>query len=104
MKLDCRNSIIATGGSVIYSNKAIKHLKNNGIIIYLNVSYKEIKRRLTNITSRGIVFGAGQDLLGLFDQRVPLYRKYADIIIDCEDKEIEEIVAFIKDELERIRL
>ena len=102
MKLNCSNTIIATGGSVVYSEKAIKHLKINGIIIYLNVSYNEINRRLTNITSRGIVFGAGQDLLGLFNERVPLYRKNADMIIDCEDKEIEEIVTLTKDEAERI--
>jgi len=103
MKLDYSNSIIATGGSVVYSPKAMEHLKNNGIVIYLDVSYDEIKRRLTNITTRGIVFGKRQDLFSLYEERTPLYRKYADITIDCGNKGIEEIVAYIKDELERMR-
>lgn len=97
LDLDCSNSIIATGGSVIYSDIAVKHLKKNGIILYLDVNYDEINRRLTNITSRGIVFGPGQDLRGLFEERVPLYRKHADKILTCADKDIEDIVCSIKD-------
>ena len=96
IKLNCNNSVIATGGSVIYSDKAIKHLKQNGILIYLDTSYNEIDKRLTNITSRGVVFEKGQDLLDLFNERTPLYRKHADVIIDCSNKEVEDIVSLIR--------
>jgi shikimate kinase len=99
LELNCNNHVIATGGSVIYSHKAMQHLRQGGILIYLNTSYDEIERRLTNITSRGIVFGKEQDLHGLFKERTPLYEKYADIVLDCTDKEVEDIVNLIKDNL-----
>jgi len=98
-KLNCTNCVIATGGSAVYSEKAMKHLKLNGIIIYLEVSYEEIKSRLTNITSRGIVFGKEQDLFGLYNERIPLYRKYADKTINCDGKSIEDIVSLITNEI-----
>ena len=94
-KLDCNNCVIATGGSVVYGEKAMEHLKQNGIIIYLDTGFEEIRRRLTNITTRGVVMGKGQDLYSLFAERTPLYRKYADITVNCSGKEIETIVSEI---------
>lgn len=99
LKLNCINSVIATGGSAVYSEEAMEHLKLSGIIIYLKVSYEEINRRLTNITSRGIVFDKEQDLLSLFNERILLYQKYSDKIINCNNKSIEDIVGLIKDEI-----
>lgn len=93
------NSVIATGGSVVLSRKAMEHLKNNAIIVYLNVSLTEIERRLVNITTRGIVLEKGQTLQDVYDQRVPLYEKYADIAIDCSGHDFEQVVAKI---LERV--
>ncbi len=96
-----RNYIIATGGSVVYSSDSITHLKKNGIIIYLKLSYEEIKKRLFNIKSRGITMDKDQSLKDLYEERVPLYEKYADIIIDCSLKSVNEIeniiIAAIKD-------
>src|SRR4030042_2495219 len=76
LSLHCHNAVIATGGSVVFSEKAMKHLKKDGIVIYLNISFEEMVRRLNNITTRGIVLVAGQGLLDMYDQRVPLYEKY----------------------------
>lgn len=91
--------MIATGGSVVLSQKAMEHLKKDGIIVYLKVSYDEIERRLVNITTRGIVLEKGQTLHTVFDQRVPLYEHYAGITVDCTGHDFERVVATI---LERV--
>ena len=98
--LDCTNTVIATGGSVVYSHEAMEYLGQKGIIVYLLVDYEEIKRRLINITSRGIVFEEGQDLIDLYNKRLPLYQKYADLTIDCGGKDIETLVSLIKDKIQ----
>lgn len=98
--LDCTNTVIATGGSVVYSHEAMEYLGQKGIIVYLEVDYEEINRRLTNITSRGIVFEEGQNLIDLYKERLPLYQKYADLTIDCRDKDVETLVSLIKDKIQ----
>ena len=62
LSLHCHNAVIATGGSVVFSKKAMDHLKKDGIVIWLDISFEEMVRRLNNITTRGIVLGAGQGL------------------------------------------
>ena len=98
--LKLQNCVIATGGSVIYSEEAMSALKQGGQIFYLHVSYEEIARRLKDLTTRGVVIKKGSSLQDTYEERVPLYRKYADQIIDCNNKTMEdcvgEIVARIK--------
>lgn len=91
--LQVDNCIIATGGSVIYSEKAMNALKRDGQIVYLHVPYEEIERRLIDITSRGIVIRPGNRLLDVYEERVPLYIKYSDITLDCSNKDIEHCVS-----------
>jgi len=91
LDLDTDNSVIAPGGSVIYSEKAVDHLKKKSLFVYLKVDYDEIKRRLNNIASRGIVFGEGKGLIDLYEERTVLYEKYADLVIECSDLSIEEV-------------
>jgi len=98
--LKLKNCIIATGGSVIYSEKAMNVLKKGGQIFYLHVPYEEIKKRLINITTRGIVRKKGNSLKDVYDERVPLYIKYSDKTIDCSNKDIERCVSEI---IEKIR-
>ncbi len=69
--LTCKNSVIATGGSVVYSDKAMIHLRKIGLIIYLDVCFEEIVRRLNNIQVRGIALTGGQGLLDIYNQRRP---------------------------------
>lgn len=88
-------SVIATGGSVIYGAEAMKHLKSIGTVVYLKLSYEEIENRLGDLNERGVALKKGQTLLDLYRERVPYYEKYADVTIDCEDKMIKEIVAEI---------
>ncbi|WP_160036852.1 shikimate kinase [Paenibacillus sp. An7] len=91
--LELENSIISTGGSVIYSEKAMNSLKQDGQIIYLQLPYEELERRLGDITTRGIVIKEGQSLKDVFDERVPLYIRYSDTILDCSNKSIEDCVS-----------
>jgi len=101
LSLRCHRAVIATGGSAVFSARAMEYLKSDGVIIYLKISFEEMARRLSNITTRGIVLGAGQSLRDMYDQRIPLYEKYADITIDCSDNDLETIVGDILDELGR---
>jgi shikimate kinase len=96
LTIDASKSVIATGGSVIFRHRAIEHLRKMGDIIYLQVSYEEIERRVNNITTRGIAMGKGHTLKDVYDQRVELYEKYADKVINCDNKNLEEIVKDIK--------
>ncbi|PKM76019.1 MAG: shikimate kinase [Firmicutes bacterium HGW-Firmicutes-15] len=98
--LKLKNCIIATGGSVIYSEKAMNVLKQDGQIFYLHVPYEEIKKRLINITTRGIVIKKGNSLKDVYEERVPLYIKYSDKTLDCFNKDIEHCVSEI---IEKIR-
>ena len=93
------NAVIATGGSVVYSKKAMEHLKKNGVIVYVKVSFETMKKRLGNITTRGIVLVGGQTLSDMYRQRIPLYEEYADITIDCSDEDFEQCVGNVVGEL-----
>ncbi|OGO79764.1 MAG: shikimate kinase [Clostridiales bacterium GWC2_40_7] len=95
--INAENHIIATGGSAIYSKAAMEHLQNRGIIVYLDLKLFQIQRRIKNIKNRGIALKDGQSLESLYKERAPLYKSYADIVIDCSHKHIETIVDEIKD-------
>lgn len=97
-ELQLKNCIISTGGSVVYSEKAMNVLKQDGQIVYLHVPYEEIKKRLVNITTRGIVVKKGKSLKDVYEERVPLYLKYCDKTIDCSNKDVEHCVSEIIEE------
>ena len=80
--LDLDNCIISPGGSVGYGEKAMRHLKEISVIIYLELSYTAIKSRLGDLRERGITLKEGQSLKDLYLERVPLYEKYADITVN----------------------
>lgn len=94
--LECKNTVIATGGSVVFSEKAMNALKTNGIVVYLQVPLDDIKKRLNNITTRGIAMSPKDTIDEVFHQRLPLYKKYADITVNaadsCIEKAVEEII------------
>ncbi|HOQ06861.1 MAG TPA: shikimate kinase [Clostridiales bacterium] len=95
--LDLTSHVIATGGSVVYSEAAMAHLKTRGIIFFLDAKLYQLERRLKNISTRGIAMIPGQSLGSLYMERLPLYRRYADVEIDCSGKQIETIVSEIRD-------
>ena len=94
-ELQTERSIIATGGSAVYSDKAMKALKQHSIVVYLEVPYDEIVARVKNIATRGIVLKHGNSLKDAFDERQPLYHKYADIVVNCSQKDIEATLSEI---------
>ena len=94
-RLEISKSVISTGGSVVYSEKAMSHFKDIGTVVYLEVSFPEITRRIQNISTRGIALKAGQNLEVLYNERLPLYRKHADITVYGDGKTIEELVTEI---------
>lgn len=98
--LQAEKSIIATGGSVVYGPKAMEHLKEIGTVVYLKLSYESIEERLGDLKARGVALKDGQTLLDLYKERTPLYEKYADITVDCENATIPQIVAKINTFLE----
>lgn len=75
-------TVIATGGSVVYGREAMEHLRSIGVVVYIRLPYEEIEERLGDFAQRGISIRREQTLRELYDERVPLYEKYADIIID----------------------
>ena len=81
LSINVQNTVIATGGSVIYSSRAMEHLSDNGSIVYLKVSKEEILKRLKDISERGVVLKPGETIEEMFDARALLYGKCADITV-----------------------
>jgi shikimate kinase len=93
--LDVTDTVVATGGSIIYSPYAVEHLKKTGLFVYLDVPYKELVSRIGEGNDRGIVRFRGETLQKLYYDRKPMYQELADITIDCTQKAIREIVKAI---------
>ena len=83
-------TIIATGGSVIYGAEAMEHHKEIGTVVYLKLDYETLDSRLGSLKGRGVVLKDGQNLKSLYEERVPLYEKYADIVVDEYGLNLEE--------------
>jgi shikimate kinase len=93
--LSPENCIIATGGSAVYGDEAMWHLREIGTVVYLKISYEELKERLGDLNERGVTLRSGQSLKDLYDERIPLYEKYAGLTIECDGKQLWKIVAEI---------
>ena len=92
-------TVIATGGSVVYCENAMKHYKEIGKVVYLQASFETINSRLKNAKGRGVVLRDGQTLKDLYDERVKLFEKYADITV-CEDNQkLEDTIESVLDAL-----
>ena len=90
--IEAEHAIIATGGSVVYGAEAMAHLKEIGTVLYLKLPYEELQKRLRDIKGRGVVLKDGQTLKDLYEERVPLYEKYADLTVDEERCSIEQTI------------
>ena len=101
VSLELSNHVIATGGSAVYSAAAMGHLKENGVVVFLNVDFSVLERRIQDFHTRGIARRPEQTFAELFEERYVLYRKYADIIIDCGSLTQEYVSKNIAEELSR---
>ena len=98
--LQVERSVIATGGSVVYGAEAMEHLRQIGTVIYLKLSYEAIANRLGDLHERGVALKEHQTLAGLYEERIPLYERYADVTVDCENLQLREVVERIMKELD----
>lgn len=94
LELRLQGYVIATGGGVVYGDVSMNHLKVNGTVVFLKQEYEEIEQRVTS--DRRFARDESQSLKDLFIERMPLYKKYADVTVDCLDKSVEVIVEEIK--------
>ncbi len=94
-----RKSVIATGGSVIYGEEAMSHLSDIGTIVYIQLSLDILKYRLGDMHQRGVALKKGQKLKDLYEERCPLYEKHADVIINSDNKTVEELLTSIVHEI-----
>ena len=81
-EIDTSRTVIAPGGSVIYGPSAMEHFKKIGTVVYLKISYGELEKRLGNLVDRGVALKDGMTLRDLYNERIPLYERYADITVD----------------------
>lgn len=95
LEMDADDCVIATGGSVVQSEIGMKHLKKTGKVIYLKYSFEDIERRFN--PQRLLAKPSGQSLRDTYDQRAPLYEKYADCTIECTQKSADEVLDKILD-------
>lgn len=102
-QIEANHAIIATGGSVVYGVEAMQHLKEIGTVLYLKLPYGELSRRLSDIKGRGVVLKEGQTLQELYEERVPLYEKYADITVDEYQLNIEQTIEKIMELKEKFQ-
>ncbi|QBG46929.1 shikimate kinase [Verrucomicrobia bacterium S94] len=92
----CENCVISTGGSAVYCDSAMAHLKSMATVIFLDVPLDEIIRRIGDFSKRGVVIKPGMTLADLYEERRPLYLKYADHVMACSGKSQDELLQEIR--------
>ncbi len=95
LKLKLKRHVIATGGSAAYSSEAMRHLKINGVIVFLDVPFQIVERRIHNFDTRGIACPPDMSLARIYEERLPLYRRWADVKLECGAMGHEEVVTDI---------
>lgn len=97
--LDCRNTVVAPGGSCVYREAAVEHMRALGTVVYLQVSLAEVAARLDNLATRGVALAPGQTLAGLYAFRAPLYEKCAHITVSADGRSPEDTAETIRQAL-----
>jgi shikimate kinase len=95
LKLQVAHHVIATGGSAVYSEVAMAHIRNISTVMFLKVEYEELKKRIHNFKTRGIAKAKGQTFRELFNERQVLYNRYAEITIECDTLDQEEVAEIV---------
>ncbi len=89
--------MVATGGSAVYSTKAVTHLKSLGSAVYLQIELEPLKARLGNLAERGVLRMSGQTIDMLYEERCPLYEQYADIVVSTAGMTPDQVAAMVLD-------
>lgn len=90
--IEVTRSVIAPGGSVVYSDKAMQHLRDISTVVYLCGTCDTLAHRLGDLKKRGVVLKPGQTLQDLYNERTPLYEKYAHITVTIDHKTVHDVV------------
>ncbi|MBR2343544.1 MAG: shikimate kinase [Clostridia bacterium] len=93
LSIEAENSILSTGGSAVYSKRAMEKFHSEATVIYLKCSYRTIEKRIGDFSKRGVVLRPGQTLRDLYDERVPLYEKYAHVTVNCDGEAYSRYIA-----------
>lgn len=101
-RINVNNTVVATGGSVVYGEDAMKNLKSIGIIVYIKQDFETIQKRVENIHGRGVVLKQNQTFKDLYNERIKLYEKYADITIDQGNRDVENTLKLVIEQLNKI--
>lgn len=99
LSLDCGNYLIATGGSAVYSDKGMSKLKSLGPIVFLDVPMEELLNRIGDYSQRGIASDQRQSFVDIYEERIPLYKKYAQISIQCASRSENDLLAELVNQL-----
>ena len=99
-QIQADKSVIATGGSAVYGEEAMRHFKKTGTVVYLKLPYEELEVRLGDLHKRGVVIKKGSSLRELYEERTPLYEKYADITVDCSGIDLRNVMELIAAQVE----
>ncbi|MGI6002297.1 MAG: shikimate kinase [Lachnospiraceae bacterium] len=97
--IDVQNTVISTGGSVCYCGEALEKLAESSVIVYLKLDYASLAPRLGDLKERGVVIEKGATLLDLYNERVPLYERYADLTVDLSGYPLEKSIAAVRDSI-----
>jgi shikimate kinase len=101
-EITLKEIVIAPGGSIVYHSDLMNYLKLQGTIVYLKDTYENVQNRLKNVTSRGVIGLRYKSLREVYEERLPLYEKYADIVTNGENKSVNEIVREVVNRLQTI--
>jgi shikimate kinase len=104
LSLELDDHVIATGGSAAYSHAAMMHLKEHGVVVFLEVSLATLEKRIHNFATRGLAKRDDQSFENLFDERMHLYQKYADIHINCGEMSQEDLSELILQKVKDLAL
>jgi len=103
LSIQLQNHVIATGGSAIYSEAGMAHLKRSALLLLLDVPLSVLQQRVGNFNSRGIVKTENQSFTQLYEERLPLYRKYADYVIPSDQKSVDTLCENIREYIAEFR-
>ncbi len=99
LSMQYKKHVIATGGSAIYSDAGLAHLKRSSVLVLLDVPSPVLQQRIGDYSTRGLVKTEGQSFVQLFEERAPLYQKHADLVIPCGEKSVASVCQLIKEQV-----
>ncbi len=97
LSLSLSHHVIATGGSVVYSEPGMAHLRQSSVVVFLDVTLETVRERIGNYSLRGISKRPDQTIEDLFEERLDLYRRYADITVTCDDRSMEAVCSAVQE-------